>query len=68
MLRNLRTYLCVGAGGFLGTILRFWISGDRGCAGKIAGFPPFLDEVVKDGLVTLQEAPVIKYHGGVAKT
>ena len=27
MLRNLWNYLCVGAGGALGTILRFWISG-----------------------------------------
>src|SRR5271166_415301 len=27
MLRNLWTYLCVGAGGFIGTILRYWISG-----------------------------------------
>jgi fluoride exporter len=26
MLRNCWTYLCVGAGGALGTILRFWIS------------------------------------------
>jgi len=27
MLRNCWTYLCVGAGGALGTVLRFWISG-----------------------------------------
>jgi len=27
MLRNLWTYLCVGTGGALGTILRFWVSG-----------------------------------------
>jgi len=27
MLRNLWTYICVGAGGALGTVLRFWISG-----------------------------------------
>ena len=27
MLRNCWNYLCVGAGGALGTILRFWISG-----------------------------------------
>jgi len=27
MLRNLWTYFCVGAGGALGTILRYWISG-----------------------------------------
>jgi len=27
MLRNLWIYLCVGTGGFLGTILRFWLSG-----------------------------------------
>jgi len=27
MLRNYWNYLCVGAGGALGTILRFWISG-----------------------------------------
>jgi CrcB protein len=27
MLRNLWNYLCVGAGGAIGTMLRFWISG-----------------------------------------
>jgi len=27
MLRNVWTYLCVGAGGAMGTMLRFWISG-----------------------------------------
>jgi CrcB protein len=27
MMQNLWTYLCVGAGGFLGTVLRYWISG-----------------------------------------
>jgi CrcB protein len=27
MLRNLWTSLCVGAGGFVGTVLRYWISG-----------------------------------------
>jgi len=27
MLRNCWTYLCIGAGGALGTMLRFWISG-----------------------------------------
>jgi CrcB protein len=27
MLRNCWTYLCIGAGGALGTILRFWLSG-----------------------------------------
>jgi CrcB protein len=27
MLRSFWTYLCVGAGGFIGTILRYWISG-----------------------------------------
>jgi PII-like signaling protein len=37
-------------------------------AEKIAGFLPFLDEVVKDGLVTIEEVRIVKYHGGVAKT
>jgi CrcB protein len=27
MLRNCWTYLCIGAGGALGTMLRFWLSG-----------------------------------------
>lgn len=34
---------------------------------KIAGFLPFLDEVIKDGLVTIEQVRVVKYHGGVAK-
>jgi len=35
---------------------------------KIAGFLPFLDEVVNDGLVTIEDVRIVKYHGGVAKT
>ncbi len=35
---------------------------------KIAGFLPFLDEVVTDGLVTLEEVRVLKYHGGARKS
>ena len=36
-------------------------------AEKIAGFLPFLDEVVTDGLVTIQEVHILKYRAGVAK-
>jgi uncharacterized protein len=32
---------------------------------KIAGFLPYLEEVVKEGLVTLEEVRIIKYHGVV---
>jgi PII-like signaling protein len=35
---------------------------------KIADFLPFLDEVVNDGLVTIEDVRIVKYHGGVAKT
>jgi len=34
---------------------------------KIAGFLPYLDEVVKGGLVTVEEVRILKYHGGVPK-
>src|SRR5271168_3348705 len=30
---------------------------------KIAGFLPFLEEVVKDGLVTLEDIKILKYRG-----
>jgi len=32
-------------------------------AEKIAGFLPYLEEVVTEGLVTLEEVRIIKYHG-----
>jgi len=34
---------------------------------KIAGFLPFLDDVVTDGLVTIEEVRIVKYRAGVAK-
>jgi PII-like signaling protein len=36
-------------------------------AEKIAGFLPFLDEVVTDGLVTLEDVRILKYRAGIAK-
>ena len=36
-------------------------------AEKIAAFLPFLDEVVIDGLVTLEEVRILKYRAGASK-
>ncbi len=36
-------------------------------ADKIAAFIPYLDEVVKDGLVIVDEIRILKYHGGKPK-